>query len=409
MNKREGAPSETLVSMDSPPDASTAAPGPATTIPRTPASVARHGSDAATRHEALISPSPENDSRERPAWVTASAGALLALSTVVFLLSLAVGFYNVRYSAIRISEIGAEPTGAVAETSTREFPATFPEWVHPYLQDLSVVSPALVAFTAASMILGSVWLLWFPAAVARASSIHFPFPDSYKTYYIQFGLLGTIVGFVIAFSDIDLGAERQTLVLIEALGTALWSTLTALLLSYGVCPLFELAYRRLRDPLARRHPSDTRSALELLRQRTSDAAESLTTLRRTADAMSAELNLHQLESRVGRVEGSLSQIVDDLTRLTKAVRGIETGQEEIANRARSLAGRADRTDAHLGDVDRRLDEISRSLGALTGTAEDLGRQITQLRERDLVDHTERLDEAERRLDTIVRALKNVAE
>lgn len=87
---------------------------------------------------------------------------------------------------------------------------------------------------------------------------HFPFWPTYKTLFVQLGLLGTLFAFIIAFGEaesfVDLPAQANqataasivagadvssvsaSSVLLSALGTALWSTFSAIFLAFIVCP-----------------------------------------------------------------------------------------------------------------------------------------------------------------------------
>jgi biopolymer transport protein ExbB/TolQ len=342
----------------------------------------------------------------RPAWVRWSSLGLAIFSAAILCAAVVIGSYNVRYSYHRISDIVQRDETAAAQLGGRA--DLVPEWVAPFMQDLSVVSPGLVAFTAACMLFSALLLIRFPAATPRIETVHFPFPVTYKTYYVQMGLLGTIIGFVIAFSEIDLGAERQTLVLIEALGTALWSTLTALLLAYGVCPVVELLYQRLRAPAGRAR-TDTRSALDVLRQRTVDAAQSLAMLTDSANAVSGELDLHHLENRIGRIEGKLSAIGESLAELTGTTRELREYREEMEGNARMVESFADTTEQRLSQLDEQLRRLEQSVATVVSAAEELKMASERLQEEDLPALGERLDTLERRVSAIVKTFKDVPE
>jgi hypothetical protein len=338
----------------------------------------------------------EHNAPLRPAWVRWLTSGALLFSATLFLAALVVAIYNVRYSYHRIWQLASGDAGKADDVAA----LGIAEWVAPFLQDLSVISPGLVVFTSACMAFSALLLLWFPASAQRFSSPHFPFPPSYKTYYIQLGLLGTMIGFVIAFSDIDLSAERQSLVLVEALGTALWSTLTAILLAYGACPVVEMGYQRLRQPGAR-GATNTRSALETLRQRTVDAATSLATLTDSATALGAELSTRHIEHRVGRLEGTLSQVADQLTQLTQVTQRLSTSQEGLAQQARTADGRATAADDRLASLHTQLRELGNTL---TG----IGTAVEELRSA-AVPQRDKVDALEGRLTTIVQTLKKAVE
>lgn len=340
----------------------------------------------------------------RPAWVPWLCAGFLVFSAVILCYAVIVGSYNIRYSYHRIAEITqSDADGSAAFTVAAESMA--PEWVRPFLQDLSVVSPSLVAFTAACMLIAAFSLVWFPASTGRMSSAHFPFPASYKTYYIQFGLLGTIVGFVIAFSDVDLRAERQALVLTDALGTALWSTLTAILLAYGICPVIEVVYQRLRRP-AIPVPADTRSALEVLRQRTVDAAHSLGILTESANALGLELGVHQLSSRVAGLEQQLAVLGSRVDELRQATGELTDYRREIEDGARASEAWVEATEGKLSRFGEQLRDVNRLLTTLAATTDDLKLSAVRLQEEDMPTQSERVDALERRLDAIVKTLKS---
>jgi len=332
----------------------------------------------------------------RPTWVRWLASGALVFSTTLFLAALVVALYNVRYSYHRIWQL----TSGDADEASDIIALAIPAWVSPFLQDLSVISPGLVVFTSACMAFSALLLLWFPASAQRFPSPHFPFPPSYKLYYIQLGLLGTMIGFVIAFSDIDLSAERQSVVLVEALGTALWSTLTAILLAYGVCPIVEMVYQRLKRPGAL-VATDTRSALETLRQRTVDAATSLTILTDSASALGAELSTRHIENRVGRLEDTLSRVADQLAQLAAVTQRLSTTPEDLAHQARTADARAAATDDRLASLHAQLGELGDTLTGIAASVEDLRSAAVPQREK--------VDALEGRLTTIVQTLKKAVE
>jgi hypothetical protein len=344
----------------------------------------------------------------RPAWVFWVSSGLLAVSVVALCTSIIVATYNVRYSYARISTIMHAGPEAATEPEATLAAIGVPGWVSPFLQDLSVVSPSLVAFTCLCMVVGAALLIWFPMAAIRMSSVHFPFPGSYKTYFIQLGLLGTIIGFVIAFSDVDPRAEGQSLVLVEALGTALWSTLTAILLAYGACPVVEMLYQRIRRPGLVAAP-DTRSALQILRERTVDAADSLASLQESARALGQELSVHHLERRVGRLEDNLSQAADHMEELTRTARALRDRQEELDHGTRTTESWIGMADERLGRIEAQIGELGQTVGNIVSAVEELRSWAARLQEEDIPTQSERLGALEQRLNAIVHALKQTLE
>jgi hypothetical protein len=166
---------------------------------------------------------------------------LVVLSSLLFFFMLIVIFHNVLHTLDLVFRItGGEfgPTGYV------------PVWMEPYVIDLSVVAPILVAFTSMCMIAGGMVLILPSLSRKKIFTCLFPFPTGYKPYYIQLGLLGTIFSFFILFltlnpSSVKISAGEQTGVLWTSLGGALWSTFTGIALACVICPMIEAAYRSL--------------------------------------------------------------------------------------------------------------------------------------------------------------------
>ena len=273
-----------------------------------------------------------------------------ALSAALFGLAAVVAYYNVLYSIDRIAVIFRSDSGVGYALQSERLP--IPEWVMPFMQDLSVVSPLLTAFTLLCMTYGGFQLLRAaPVNRGRPPGLRFPFPSAYKGYYIQIGLIGTIVGFVIAFSNINPSLQGQSEVLLDALGTALWSTLTAITLAYVVCPLVEILFRawlRVRtgyDP----HP-DTFSAIEALRLRTVSATESLEDFARSISALSTDMDKLQLTNRLSKLEQGVERLRLDIDGLK---------QEVLAQTqsAQSLHKRVIVVEDWEGDWERKMDAL----------------------------------------------------
>jgi hypothetical protein len=290
-------------------------------------------------------------SKTRGARPAIGAGVLL-LATLAPLCALAatVIVYNVRYSAARIagSVAGAAP---VLDGSSV---GSAPRWVTPLLQDLSVISPALVLFTALCMATGAALLVRPSLWPQRFGSPRFPFPSAYRGHFVQLGLLGTIVGFVIAFSSADgrgaVGGAEPAL-LLDALGTALWSTLTALTLAYVVGPPVEAVYaalRRLRG--VARVPGDSRGALDRLRERSLQASASLEALTHSASGLAGEMDAQRVRMRVA----ALQRVVEELG---ERLQLMEHAERESRKMTRDLEVRLEEAEAravHLQEMDRRL-------------------------------------------------------
>ena len=293
----------------------------------------------------------------------------------LFCLAIIVTYYNILFSVTRITTIFRENADA---DYLNQSASLVPDWVLPLMQDLSVVSPILVAFTLLCMTYGGILLLRASHGIKSVGS-HFPFPTAYKGYYIQIGLIGTIVGFVIAFSNINPSLKGQSEVLLDALGTALWSTLTAITLAYVICPLVELLWQwwlRVRtgyDP----NP-DTLSALEELRMRTVSATESLDSFARSVSTLSTSMDTLQLQNRLTKLDQRLAEIGLDIATLkdhagilaerTRELRGrveaLENQDQEQARSIDDLSARQTLTKTTIEANDRRLDDLEKTVAKL---------------------------------------------
>lgn len=298
----------------------------------------------------------------------------LLLWVVGFALSVVVTYHNVLYSVDRIALL----LGLDAPGSTQ-----IPAWVQPLLQDLSVVSPALVSFTLLSMAIATVFLLRSRDAESAASAGgHFPFPEPYRSYYVQMGLIGTIIGFVIAFSNIDPALEGQAEVLLAALGTALWSTLTAITLAYVVCPLVEQLFHAWLVGRTGFDPSpDPASAIDDLRLRTLMASESLDHFARSVSSLSSEMDHLQLRQRLDKLEQNVQTLLMELDGLKNHNSALQQGNQATNRR---LTGIEDRSE----DLDRHLEQLSQRFGRQERIAEQrdqrldaLERSVTRLLEQ----------------------------
>ena len=304
--------------------------------------------------------------------------AFCALSAALFFLAVVVAYYNVLYSIDRIAAIFRIGSGVDYAFQSERLP--IPAWVMPFMQDLSVVSPALTAFTLLCISYGGFLLLRaVPVNRGRSPGPRFPFPSAYKGYYIQIGLIGTIVGFVIAFSNINPSLQGQSEVLLDALGTALWSTLTAITLAYVVCPLIEILFQGwLRVRTGYDANPDTLSAIEALRLRTVSATESLDDFARSISALSADMDRLQLKNRLNKLEQGLEELkldIDSLKHeaktqsqnvqfLNKRVTVVEDWESDWERKMDELIARIEHDRNLNAGVDQRLENLEKTVSNL---------------------------------------------
>ena len=236
---------------------------------------------------------------------------------------------------------------------------------------------------------------------------HFPFPENYKIYYVQMGLLGTIVGFVIAFADVDPSAEKQSLILLEALGTALWSTLSALLLAYVLCPVLEQLYQR----LAQADPSGDKSgctvSLRQLQRQTIETSSSLKGLSSEVSALGDELSKARVEQRVMALEAEVAEQQKGLGRLIELGTALETAQQQLREQASQRAIEATELSSRQSLQQATLDELR----TLQPQVEGQQRHVDEIDViiRSNKEHIGRLQEQNDALKAIVGDLEREAE
>ncbi|MBT5433988.1 MAG: hypothetical protein HOK83_10060 [Rhodospirillaceae bacterium] len=247
---------------------------------------------------------------------------LLAVSMLVYTSNLNYSLQRVDINPWKRPDAGQARQQVTADMQAVEARVALlsqPTWIQPLLKDLSTISPGLAVVTALQMLLGALRLMG--RGGPHLTEPHFPFHDSYKTYYVQLGLIGTVVGFVLAFSEIHVGPESEanTLVLLDALGTALWSTLCALVLAYLVCPLIEFAYAfAVRLRVGDLEDVDPTAAVKHLSAELLRAANALGQLSVGMEETASAVELRDVKSRLESLERTLTQVTTELATIRAA-------------------------------------------------------------------------------------------
>lgn len=149
-----------------------------------------------------------------------------------------------------------------------------------------------------------------PANTAFLFEDHFPFPMMYKTYFVQLGLWGTVFAFIVAFSTKPGASESSVNILYEALGTALWSTFSAITLAFILCPLIEKVFSgavRLNFPDMAGHPAEeiakTVNAVKKLSEEAENAALKL-------NALTNGVNANEMINLSSEAQGAATKLKD---------------------------------------------------------------------------------------------------
>ncbi len=239
-----------------------------------------------------------------------------------------------------------------------------PEWIAPLLVDLSAVSVLLCTFVALCIAAGAARLVLWPGAISLSG--RFPFPNSYRGSFTMFGLMGTLVGFTIAFSPLDAAMIEQdpfaqSQMLLAGLATALYSTLVAIVLAYGVCPPIESMFRGLRRMRTGVRAVEMPIALEYLTRQAGRAAKTLAGLEASASKAVERLDMRTLTSSVSELQSAVDSTSAQLARITKQIESDRnTVMEASADVTKTFASVLARLQALDDRVARVTDAVQRT-------------------------------------------------
>jgi MotA/TolQ/ExbB proton channel family len=241
----------------------------------------------------------------------------------------------------------------VARTDVELVKNMIPHWSRPYMVDLALVAPGLFGFTGACMA-RAAWMLVNGSVEVIGET--FPFPRRCRTYYVQHGLLGTVIGFVIGFANLNAKDEQAPVVMLAALSAALWSTLMAIALAYFFCPIVESIYQRALMVTADRVPAS--DPLEVLDRRAAAACRALASLTETVGKVDQGLGLQALSLDFIALRKELSAAAQKLVAAEGRINWLE---EQLADRTaqiHSLGTAADTFERSGKDAARKIDELS---------------------------------------------------
>lgn len=246
--------------------------------------------------------------RDLPRKLQASLAAIVGL--LVFLGGLILTGIQTLYTVRYLQAIAAK-------SDVTKVAALIPAWSRVFMVDLAVVAQALVCFTGARIMIGAWQLLRNPAGAIASDT--FPFPRRYRTYYVQYGLWGTVVGFVIGFTNMNTHSDQAPIVLLAALSASLWSTLTAITLAYILCPLIEIVFQRHLVPMS----TANEDPLEALQRGASNAALALTGLSETSSLADFSLGLKSLADEFITIRTNVAKASDVLHSANERLASLE--------------------------------------------------------------------------------------
>jgi hypothetical protein len=189
-------------------------------------------------------------------------------------------------------------------------------------------------------------------------SEHFPFPMKYKTYFVQLGLWGTVFAFIVAFStQSGMSGSSNIVLLFEALGTALWSTFSAITLAFILCPPVEGIFSRavrLNYPKFFKSPDEeiikTANAIDKLSDKAELAAGKLTDLTKELNELHEEITLEKLRAQFNDLS---RQVKEDMREQEKLIKQIQT---QIVQVQKDLKDAEKNVNEKLGPIEDNLKE-----------------------------------------------------
>lgn len=280
------------------------------------------------------------------------------LGAILFTVGSVLLYYQLVFSVAALS-----PLYHGADVDLERAAAAVPPWIVRAMVDLSLVTPGLLVHMAGCLLWGGIILVGGRFA-KRHCIPTFPFPNRYRLYYVNMGLFGTLVGFVIAFWNTDMEARRQASVLVTSLSTAVWSSLVAVGLAYLVCPVLEIIWQfPVRSMLPR-----SGNPLDVLSASAASTASALDDVTRALAAMNPSLDLHMIAS--------------DNAVLKVKVESLNQRMKQIEENVRTLSTRSDETKADLREgfrtVNQKIDETRELLRDFIRSTE-FYREMTVLR------------------------------
>jgi methyl-accepting chemotaxis protein len=207
----------------------------------------------------------------------------------------------------------------------------------PYIAtvDQSTVTTLAFVLTAWRTLNGILLLEAVRAGKRSRASIaaeRFPFSRQFENLLIQLGLLGTIFGLIIAFSDLSGASDGtyQPSKILKPLGTALWSTFVGVGIAFLILPPIEYLFARAkRDTDHPAEPSaqvnELAASLATLGQESESTTRGLKGLKagiESIDLAGAIRAIDDLKSSARDMEGRLDRLENVVTTLAEAVRDI---------------------------------------------------------------------------------------
>ncbi len=176
------------------------------------------------------------------------------------------------------------------------------------------------------------------------------------------------------------GMTRASDDLFQALGTALWSTFSAILLAYLICPVIERGFsRRRRDDLD--HKEDDDPIVDDLDK----VAKAFSDLQKNVNDTEKEFGkLQEVITKLGGVQELAKRLATIEERLSKAYAILETQAEDLSqcqNSTKSLESEVDELKSRTSSMSSRVSELEQANLKHEGELHRLTARVSALEER----------------------------
>lgn len=297
------------------------------------------------------------------------AGWLRLAAALLILLSVLLTFPAVQLTVATARVAGREFRATVFEGGAA---ATDHEGVSPWL-DTSMVTPLLLDFTLLCMGLGAVCLGGWTSLTERwIGKPTFPFPKGYRGFFVQYGLLGTVYGLILAFWNLNLSQEvsSQTRQLLTGMGAALWSTLTALVLAYVVCPLIERLYQGLARVGGHAVVTSPGKVLSDFARRVTAATGAIGDLEMEARRLAVDLALApriaSLEAAAAELRARDKAVTSQLSQVERRLSELQSSMEKQGQSATAALTTSEALEKRVREAEESIQAIKKALKALGG-------------------------------------------
>lgn len=241
--------------------------------------------------------------------------------------------------------------------------------------DLSTVTTCLIFLT---MLLATIGTTRVMIGNNLERGEHFPFWPKYVILYVQLGLLGTLFGLIIAFRDISPDQTENTQFILMALGTALWSTFSAIFLAYVLCPYFfeKLLFGRIlpHEPGHLGEAGRTEEPIDKLSRSFANLNKEVDKTSEDFNQLSKEIDKHKMARSFSELHQKIETTTKGFTNLSEEINNLESIQEKLDkffSLSNKISGLKNELEQLISQNQTKINDVEQSLKRTTQTVSDL--------------------------------------